>query len=67
MISKNSIEFLDKKIVFMIPEIEIGGVEINTLNFCNNLIDKLANITIIYERSSNQNLKKKFQELMCHH
>lgn len=62
MISKNSIEFLDKKIVFMIPEIEIGGVEINTLNFCNNLIDKLANITIIYERSSNQNLKKKFDK-----
>lgn len=62
MTSKDSIKFLNRKIVFLLPDMEIGGVEINTLNFCNNLINKLANVTIIYERLSNQNLKKKFDE-----
>lgn len=62
MITKNSIKLFDKKIVFMVPDIEIGGIEINTLNFCNNLINKLTNITIIYERTSNHDLKKKFDE-----
>ena len=62
MTSKDSIKFLNRKIVFLLPDMEIGGIEINTLNFCNNLINKLANVTIIYERLSNQNLKKKFDE-----
>ena len=62
MIAKSSNKFLNKKIVFMVPDIEIGGIEINTLNFCNHLIDRHADITVMYERASNLSLKKKFDK-----
>ena len=62
MIANSSKKFSNKKIVFMVPDIDIGGIEINTLNFCNNLVDQHADITVIYERVSNLNIKKKFDK-----
>lgn len=60
---KEKISNLDaKKIIFIIPDVEIGGVEKNTLNFCNHLSKKFSDISIAYEKISNKNLKGRFDK-----
>lgn len=60
---KEKISNIDtKKLIFIIPDVEIGGVEINTLNFCNHLSEKFYNISIAYEKISNKNLKVRFDK-----
>lgn len=49
-----------KKIIFIVPEIEIGGVETNTLNFCNNIATKFLKISIAYQNIKNKKLKMRF-------
>lgn len=42
---------LDKNIAFVLPELAIGGVEINSLNLANSLVDKIKKIHVLWERS----------------
>lgn len=60
---KEEISTLDAgKLIFIIPDIDIGGVEINTLNFCNHLSQKFYEISIAYEKISSKKLKSRFSK-----
>lgn len=49
-----------KKIFFILPEVNIGGVEMNTLNFANYLVNHNFEVSIIYQRLTNFEFRKKF-------
>ena len=50
-----------KKVFFILPELAIGGVEKNTLNFANYLSDHDYKIGVVYQRISNNIFKSKFK------
>ena len=50
-----------KKVFFILPELAIGGVEKNTLNFANYLSDHDYKIGIVYQRISDNIFKSKFK------
>lgn len=53
-----------KKIAFFIPEIDIGGVEINTLNLSNSIKNQFGKSLLIYLREKNTELKREFSQSM---
>ena len=50
------------KILFIMPEIAIGGAEVNVLNVVNSLENKFEEIEILYFRNSDSDFKNKFSE-----
>ena len=50
------------KILFIMPEIAIGGAEVNVLNVANSLENKFEEIEILYFRNSDSDFKNKFSE-----
>ena len=50
------------KILFIMPEIAIGGAEVNVLNVVNSLENKFEEIQILYFRISDSDFKNKFSE-----
>ena len=50
------------KILFIMPEIAIGGAEVNVLNVVNSLENKFEEIQILYFRNSNSDFKNKFSK-----
>ena len=50
-----------KKVFFILPELAIGGVEKNTLNFANYLSDHDYKIGVVYQRISDNIFKSKFK------
>jgi len=54
-----------KKIAFFIPTIDIGGVEINTLNLSHPIKNQFGKPLLIYLREKNTELKREFSETMA--
>ena len=54
-----------KKIAFFIPTIDIGGVEINTLNLSYSIKNQFGKPLLIYLREKNTELKREFSETMA--
>ena len=50
-----------KKVLFILPELGVGGVEKNTLNFANRLINHNYKIGVVFQRVSNNDFKAKFK------
>lgn len=50
------------KILFIMPEIAIGGAEVNVLNVVNSLENKFEEIEILYFRNFDNDFKNKFSE-----
>lgn len=53
-----------KKIAFFIPEIDIGGVEINTLNLSHSIKNQFGRPLLIYLSEKNTELKREFSQTM---
>lgn len=53
---------IEKKIAFFIPEIDIGGVEMNTLNLSKSIKAEFDESYLIFLRNKNNDLKSRFSK-----
>ena len=52
----------NKKIFFILPELNIGGVELNTLNYSNYIAEKDFDVNVIYQRCISESFKERFNK-----